>query len=945
MRFSKRSPLKRRYRRSFPNSRLGTKGKRVKVRLALEPLEERWVLSSTTISVDAAMSLHAIDPNIYGVNFGSTASLSDLGDPVNRSGGTPTSTYNWQVNASNRGNDFFYESLSDGSATPGALNDGFISATKAANSEPFITVPTLDWVANLGAGGASLDSFSVAKYGAQTDADPNWPDAGNGILQATGQFVAGNDPNDAYLPNSVNSQQGWINHLIATFGTAAQGGVHFYGLDNEPGIWHSQHRDVHPVGATYDEVLNKMLSYAAMIRAADPNAMILGPEEWNFAGYLISGYDLQYDAAHNFGGVYPDRLAHNNMEYIPYLLDQIHQHDVNAGTRLLDYLSVHYYPQGDANGDQEFSNDVSMATELLRNRSTRSLWDPNYTDQSYVNTIVDLIPRLRNWVNTYYPGTKIAITEYNWGAEGHMNGATAEADVLGIFGRENLDMAARWESPTPGTPTYNAVKLYRNYDGNHSAFGNTSVSTSSPSPDDVSAFGALRSSDGALTVMVVNKDLVDPANLNATDNITINLNNFTSNGTVQFYLLSAPNPADLTTSTITRLADGVVVGNSFSVAIPRQSILLAVVLPGKGGNPKPQLGIVGRALQTGDWWVGLGTGNGFTSHLWGTWSTGVTWVDVRTGDFNGDGHTDIIGRALETGDWWVGISNGANGFTPAKWTTWSTGVTWVDVQVADLNGDGMADLVGRAAETGQWWAAISNGNSFSNSLWATWSTAATWVDVKVGDFNGATNPVTGKRMMDLTARYLQGGAWWTAISTGNSFVTTQWGQWSTGATWVDVLVGDFNGDGRDDLTARYQEGGAWWTAVSNGARFVTSPAPWAIWSTGATWVDVSVGDFNGDGKADIIGRALEYGQWYVGLSNGTNRFTTRLWDTWSTRATWADVLIGDFNGDGKADILARYAQGGSWWAAISTGSAFNTRVWAVWSTGVTWADVRSGQFV
>jgi len=201
----------------------------------------------------------------------------------------------------------------------------------------------------------------------------------------------------------------------------------------------------------------------------------MGPEEWNFAGYLISGSDLQYDAAHNFGRKYPDRLAHNNMEYIPYLLDQIRQHDAGTGTRLLDYLSVHYYPQGDAKGDQEFSSDVSTATQLLRNQSTRSLWDPNYTDQSYVNTQIDLIPRLRGWVNSFYPGTKVAITEYNWGAEGHMNGATVEADVLGIFGREDLDMGVRWEAPAPGTPTYNAFKLYRNYDGQLSTFGNTSV--------------------------------------------------------------------------------------------------------------------------------------------------------------------------------------------------------------------------------------------------------------------------------------------------------------------------------------------------------------------------------------------------------------------------------------------------------------------------------------
>src|SRR5207244_6865840 len=115
----------------------------------------------------------------------------------------------------------------------------------------------------------------------------------------------------------------------------------------------------------------------------------------------------------------------------------------------------HYYPQGG-----EFSDDVSTAMQLRRNRSTRSLWDPNYIDETWINDKVQLIPRLRNWANTYYySGTPIAITEYNWGAEGYMSGATAQADIFGIFGREGLDMATRWTTPDPSTPTYKAMTM------------------------------------------------------------------------------------------------------------------------------------------------------------------------------------------------------------------------------------------------------------------------------------------------------------------------------------------------------------------------------------------------------------------------------------------------------------------------------------------------------
>jgi hypothetical protein len=583
-------------------------------RLDLEQLEHRCLLS-VTINVDAALNQQPINPNIYGVTFAGTGALTDLNATLNRSGGTPTSTYNWQVNASNRGKDFYYESLSDGSSTPGALVDNFIASSKAGQAEPIITVPTLGWVAKLGPGRSPLASFLQSKYGPQANADMNWPDAGNGVQPGgdpdSGPYITGNDPNDAYVPADVAFQQGWVNHLLGKFGTAGGGGVRYYGLDNEPGIWHQEHRDVHPNGATLDEVRDKMIAYASMIKAADPGALTLGPEEFNYEGYLLSGADLKYTSEHNYDGVYPDRLAHGNQDYIPYFLDQIRQHDAVTGTRLLDYLSVHYYPQGDAAGHQEFSGDVSAATQLLRNRSTRSLWDPTYTDVSYVNDVINLIPRLRNWVNTFYPGTLTAVTEYNWGAEAHMNGATAQADLLGIFGREGLDMAIRWEVPQAGTAAYNAFKMYRNYDGQFSTFGDLSVATSVPNPDNVSAFSALRSSDGALTVMIVDKTLVNPADLAATDTITVNLNNFADNGVVQFYLLSAPDPKNLFVSTIQTPADGAVAGGSFTVSVPRQSVLLAIV-PGGGARPLP----AGKSSQNAvadSWLVDASPHNALTS--------------------------------------------------------------------------------------------------------------------------------------------------------------------------------------------------------------------------------------------------------------------------------------------------------------------------------------------
>ena len=63
---------------------------------------------------------------------------------------------------------------------------------------------------------------------------------------------------------------------------------------------------------------------------------------------------------------------------------------------------------------------------------------------------------------------------------------------------------------------------------------------------------------------------------------------------------------------------------------------------------------------------------------------------------------------------------------------------------------------------------------------------------------------------------------WTAMSTGSSFASSLWDTWSTSATWVDVRVADFNGDGKADLTGRYLEGGVWFR-IQQGIRGLLVP--------------------------------------------------------------------------------------------------------------------------
>jgi hypothetical protein len=288
----------------------------------------------------------------------------------------------------------------------------------------------------------------------------------------------------------------WISELRKQ--TREKGkGVDIYFLDNEPNLWNSTHRDVHPEPMTYDELLDRSIRYGTAIRKADPEAMIAGPAEWGWSAYFYSAKDLAK-------GVIPhaDQIAHGGIPLIPWYLRELAAHEKRSGTRLLDILDVHYYPQG--NGIWGNNGGTDRETSARRLRATRSLWDPNYTDESWINDRVRLIPRLKEWVSENYPGRGTSIGEWNFGAEEHISGGMAVAETLGRFGQEGLTAAFYWLHPPKNTPAFFAFRAYRNYDGKGARFQDISVPTEVP--ETISAFAA-RNQDGTkLTVVLLNQD-------------------------------------------------------------------------------------------------------------------------------------------------------------------------------------------------------------------------------------------------------------------------------------------------------------------------------------------------------------------------------------------------------------------------------------------------------
>ena len=604
--------------------------------LRVEVLESR--LAPAMVAVNATANVHPIDPNIYGTAFATTAQLNDLNMPLNRNGGNASDTYSYAQDATNRGSDWFFESIGWGSGNGEGMDD-WINETLAGGAQPSITLNLFDW-AREERGQFDPRQLPGQRVRSAAGRRPVAPQPGQRRPHQRQQRHRQRSEH-RLRPQQPGDRAGLDQHLIDTFGNSQNGGVKYYTLGNEPGLWNHTHRDIHPDGNTLTELRDRVIAYASMVKSLDPDAKILGFEEWGWTNYFISGAD---SAAQNWGATY------NGLNAQAWLLDQMRQHRTSPPAS--DCSTTSRCTSIRRAGSS--ADDVSTNMQLLRNRSTRSLWDPNYVDESWIASTginggrVNLINLMKNWVNTYYPGTKIGITEYNWGAEGNMNGATTQADIWGIFGREGLDLANRWTTPATDSPTYLAMKMYRNYDDDGSAFGETSVQASVANPDQVSAFASIRASDGALTVMVVNKNLFNAGNPGATTPITINLDNFPAGVSAERWQLAAINPSNQNSAAITHLSDATISGNSLTVTVPMQSVTLFVIPAASPSAP---------AAPTGVSAVG---GDGRVTLSWNAVS-GATSYKVYRGTASGS--TNLLQSGVTTSTFLdTGVTNGTTYF-------------------------------------------------------------------------------------------------------------------------------------------------------------------------------------------------------------------------------------------------------------------------------------------
>jgi len=511
-----------------------------------------------TFTIDSAQDVHPISRFIYGLNGWDPAQRpKNLG--LSRSGGNRMTAYNWETNASNAGSDYFNQNdsfLGGGNTPNGAVAPG-LEAARASGAGMIITMPTIGYV--------SADKASADKE--DVNVTPNY------LSVRFHQSPARKNAAFTMTPNTGDAfvyQDEYIYFLNQTYpgAFAAANNPLMISLDNEPDLWHTTHARlrgdaVNPPATqsgnnvTYAEIVQRSVDYASAAKDVNPAALIFGPANYGWQGYV------RLQAA-------PD---HNNRDFLEYYLASMLAAEPMAGRRLLDVLDVHWYPEAQGGGIRITGNETTAAVVEARKQAPRSLWDPNYTETSWITQSstmgpIRLLPRLKDKIAANYPNTRLAITEYNYGAGDHISGGIAQADVLGIFGRENIFAATQWRFSGGNNFLYGAFDMYRNYDGTNGSFGDTSIRAATSDVATATVYASVNAGNAnRMVVIAINKnDSARNAAVAVTHNVQFH--------TAQVYQLTSAN------SVPQRVADiAITQANAFQYSMPGNSVTTLVLLP------------------------------------------------------------------------------------------------------------------------------------------------------------------------------------------------------------------------------------------------------------------------------------------------------------------------------------------------------------------------------
>jgi RHS repeat-associated protein len=292
-------------------------------------------------------------------------------------------------------------------------------------------------------------------------------------------------------------------------------------------------------------------------------------------------------------------------------------------------------------------------------------------------------------------------------------------------------------------------------------------------------------------------------------------------------------------------------------------------------------------------------------------------VKYTTGDFNGDGKTDLI-ITTGSGSVWQ-INTGTGSSNPAYQTQYSNSrYTLNNVQFtpADLNGDGRTDVIATTSAGSYWLLSNNIGNTYSPV------TVHYRSDLSLGKAQFTPGDFNGDGKTDIIATTAGGSYWYHSVGTGNSYqmcIAGLRGDLHYGQ--VQFTPGDFNGDGKTDLIYTTSAASYWYISDGNGESY-HAYSPYYRVDLAYGKVQYTPGDYNGDGKTDLIVSTGQGSYWYISTGDGgpyiysNSRSDLRLGEV--------KLNPGDFNGDGKTDLIASNSAGSVWYISKWENNAYQT---------------------
>jgi hypothetical protein len=433
--------------------------------------------------IDLKQDVHPISRFIYGVNQPLTGPYARA--TFTRLGGNRWSAYNWTNNASNAGNDWHYQNdnfLSTSDSPAAAMIPGIDNA-RDHDAGILLTIPMTGYVSRDKNGDGDVHNSGpdyLSKRFLPESPAKNSP------------FTLAPDPNAPVI-----FQDEMVNFLKTKYPDAQSDPDRpiWFDLDNEPGLWFQTHAEVHPEPATYAELIQKSIEFAAAAKNVWPQTLIFGGVNYGWQDFIR----LQKA---------PDA---DGRDFQEVFLAAMAEAEKSRGKRLIDILDIHWYPSVKVGNVRITDVDSSPDVAAARIQAPRSLWDPDYVESSWITRDqlhgpIHLIPRLKDKIARNYPGTKLSISEYNFGGWNDISGAIAEADVLGILGREDVFAANEWPLGNPEPFIAGAFEMYRDFDGRGSAFGDISVHAQSDEIEAASIYAGISSTEpGTLILIAINK--------------------------------------------------------------------------------------------------------------------------------------------------------------------------------------------------------------------------------------------------------------------------------------------------------------------------------------------------------------------------------------------------------------------------------------------------------